>query len=105
VTNRDYDAAADWAEHDMQLPENSKTALRGQEAADFGRDLVERSRGGRPPLDPAAAPGQRSRVRQVRLPAQIDADLDTYAEQTNTTPSEVMRDAIKEYLATHRAAC
>jgi hypothetical protein len=37
-----YGDAAEWAEHDMELPENSPSALRGQAAADFGRDLIER---------------------------------------------------------------
>lgn len=43
--SHDYDAAAEWAEHDMKLPKNSQTALRGEAAADFGRDLIEHSRG------------------------------------------------------------
>jgi hypothetical protein len=32
-TDKDYDAAADWAEHDMTLPTNSDTALLGDDAA------------------------------------------------------------------------
>lgn len=40
----------------MVLPVNSKTALRGEVAAAFGRDLVARAVG-RPALDPAAAAG------------------------------------------------
>ncbi|GAA1664502.1 hypothetical protein GCM10009745_02870 [Kribbella yunnanensis] len=45
-----WDSAAEWAEHDMALPEDSKSALRGFAAAAFGRDLVERSRGAEPLL-------------------------------------------------------
>jgi hypothetical protein len=102
--SHDYDAAAEWAEHDMQLPKNSETALRGQAASDFGRDLIERSRGGRPSIDPDATPGDKSPVRQVRFPRSLDADLVAFAEHSNTTPSEVVRDAVREYLEAHRIA-
>ena len=49
MTEKDYDAAAEWAEHDMTLHRRSGTARRGADAAAFGRELVERSQGGRPP--------------------------------------------------------
>jgi hypothetical protein len=62
-TDKDYHAAAIWAEHDMTLPKNSRTALRGKPAADFGRSVLDRALGGRPSIDPNAAPGQRSRPR------------------------------------------
>lgn len=38
----DYDALTDWAERDMYLPENSKTARRGDDAARAGRELLDR---------------------------------------------------------------
>jgi hypothetical protein len=38
-----YAAAAEWAEHEMTLKPNSTTALHGDEAAAFGRELVERA--------------------------------------------------------------
>jgi hypothetical protein len=104
VTEKDYDAAAEWAEHDMTLPQDSKTALRGEDAAAFGRDLIERSRGGRPSIDPEAKPGETSPVRQVRLPRALDADLVAFAEHNHRKPSEVMREALIEYLSIHRAA-
>jgi hypothetical protein len=104
VTDKDYDRAAEWAEHDMNLPENSRTSLRGAEAADFGRELVERSRGGRPSIDPDAAPGEKSPVRQVRLPRALDADLEAFATSRHRKPSEILRDALTEYLETHREA-
>jgi hypothetical protein len=104
VTDKDYDAAAEWAEHDMTLPEASKTALRGEDAAAFGRDVIERARGGRPSIDPEAGPGEKSPVRQVRLPRGLDADLVEFAESSHRKPSEVMRDALSEYLSTHKAA-
>jgi hypothetical protein len=104
MTEKDYDAAAEWAEHDMALPENSRSALRGEVAAEFGRDLIERSRGGRPSVDPDAGPGEKSPVRQVRLPRAVDNDLVALAASQHRNLSEVMREAIVEYLTTHRAA-
>ncbi|MFD7161231.1 hypothetical protein ACFV9C_42065 [Kribbella sp. NPDC059898] len=97
MTNHDYDAAAEWAEHDMELPANSKTALRGDAAATFGRELLERSSGGRPTLDPNA-PGAKSPVRQTRLPRHLDAGLVTFVDHNDTTISEVFRDALGSYL-------
>jgi hypothetical protein len=103
IAEKDYDAAAEWAEHDMTLPKNSRTARRGAAAADFGRSVLERAQGGRPSIDPDAAPGHRSRVRQVRLSAAIDYQLDEVARWQHRRPSDVMRDALAEYLATHQA--
>lgn len=104
MTEKDYDAAAEWAEHDMTLPRRSGTARRGADAAAFGRELVERSQGGRPSIDPEAAPGEKSPVRQVRLPRALDADLIAYAESIHRKPSEVLREALIEYLACHKLA-
>ncbi|WP_405062306.1 hypothetical protein OG474_11870 [Kribbella sp. NBC_01505] len=104
MSEKDYDAAAEWAEHDMTLPEDSKSALRGQAAAAFGSDLIERSRGGRPSIDPEAGPGEASPVRQVRLPRSIDNDLVAFAEQNHRKLSEVMREAIVEYLVNRKAS-
>jgi hypothetical protein len=104
MAEKDYDAAAEWAEHDMELPRRSTTARRGADAAAFGRGLVERSQGGRPSIDPDANPGEKSPVRQVRLPRALDADLIAYAESIHRKPSEVMREALIEYLESHRLA-
>jgi len=46
-TKKDYTAAAEWAEHEMTLPRNSATAVRGEEAAAYGRSVLERALGGR----------------------------------------------------------
>lgn len=58
---------------------------------------------GRPSIDPAAAPGQHARNRQVRLAANIDQQLQALADRQQRTPSAVMRDAVAEYLHTHGA--
>lgn len=102
-TEQEYDAAAQWAENDMILTQRSATAVRGAAAADLGRGLVERATGGRPALDRAAGPGHRSRVRQVRVPADLGAGLDAVARAQNRRVSEVMRDALAEYITTHPA--
>ena len=73
---KDYQAAADWAEHDMALKHGRTTALRGEAAAAHGRAALERALGGRPSIDPNAKPGQHSRTRQVRLPNDINTRLD-----------------------------
>ncbi|MCL2466321.1 MAG: ribbon-helix-helix domain-containing protein [Micrococcales bacterium] len=59
---------------------------------------------GRPALGHTHATGRGpSARRQVRLPESTNAALDAYAAHTNTTPSAVIRDALTEYLATHKA--
>lgn len=49
---KDYDAAAEWAEHDMTG--GAATTLRGAAAAAHGRELIERS------IDPEAIPQSRT---------------------------------------------
>jgi len=103
-TDRDYQAAADWAETDMSLTPGSPTALRGPAAGDLGRDLLRRATGGRPSIDPAAGPGERSRTRQVRVAADLDTALDAVAHAQHRRVSDVMRDALTDYITTHQAS-
>jgi len=100
-TEKDFDAAAEWAEGDMNLPKDSTTARRGEDAAAFGQSVLERALGGRPSIDPKAAPGQHSKVRQVRLPQAINEQLDAVAIQQHRRTSDVMREALSEYLTAH----
>ena len=93
---KDYQAAADWAEHDMTLKPGTTTALRSEAAAAHGRAALERAVGGRPSIDPNAKPGQHSRMRQVRLPHDINTKLDEVAAAQNCRPSEIMRAALAE---------
>ncbi|WP_448059216.1 hypothetical protein [Cellulomonas hominis] len=98
--NKDYSAAADWAEHDMTLPRDSTTARRGQAAADFGRDLLARA-GGRPPLPE----DQRlAATVQVRLTVAEKRELAELAEQLGLKPSVVAREALHAYVIGHRLA-
>lgn len=103
MTDKDYTAAAEWAERDMQLKDRSTTALRGAAAAQHGREALERALGGRPSIDPAARPGHHARKRQVRLPAEIDRQLAALATAQHRSASAVMRDALSDYLHTHPA--
>lgn len=99
-----HQAAANWAEEHMTLKPNSTTALRGEDAAAFGRDLLERATGGRPSIDPKARAGQHSPVRQVRLPAEVNEQLAALAKAQHRRPSDVIRAALADYLATHTAS-
>ena len=101
MAEKEYDAAADWAERDMRLPKNSPTALHGEGAADYGRSVIERALGGRPSIDPDAAPGQHSKVRQVRLSQAVNEQLEAVAHRQHRRTSDVMREAPAEYLNTH----
>ncbi|MGH8890943.1 MAG: ribbon-helix-helix protein, CopG family [Acidothermaceae bacterium] len=101
---KDYQRAAEWAEHDTTLAPTSTTARRGDAAATFGRDLLERSTGGRPSLDPSARPGQHSPVRQVRLPTEVNEQLAALARAENRSPSDVIRAALADYIASHTAS-
>lgn len=95
---KDYQAAADWAENDMTLKPTSATALRGEAAAAHGRRELERAMGGRPSIDPDAGPGEHARVRQVRIPADVNRRLERVAGSQHRRASDVMRDALAEYL-------
>lgn len=102
-TEKDYQQAAEWADKDMTLKPASTTALRGEAAAMFGRDLLERATGGRPSIDPKARPGQHSPVRQVRLPAEVNDQLAALAHAEDRSPSDVIRAALADYIAAHTA--
>lgn len=112
-TEDEWNAAAEWAEQ-VELPEPARHALRGQEAAAYGRAMmeaalggaaeVERAIGGRPPLTPNAPVGHHARKRQVRLPTDLDAALDTRAAAEGRTASDILRAALTDYLTTHPAS-
>lgn len=103
-TERDYQAAADWAEHEMQLQPDSATARRGVAAAKHGGEALARALGGRPSIDPAAKPGEHARTRQVRLPSELDQQLAAVAAAQHRSASAVMRDALNDYLRVHPAS-
>ncbi len=106
---------AEWAEHEMILNPDSKTALHGAAAAAKGRALLEAALGGpeeverainlggRPSIDPQAQPGEHSRTRQVRLAAHMSSQLDALAAAQHRRPSDLLRDAVAQYVQMHRA--
>ena len=72
-SEQDFRAAADWAEHEMELSEaTGGTVLRGAAAAAHGRQMLEQAAGGpadleellrgRSSIHPDAGPGEHSRV-------------------------------------------
>lgn len=87
-TEQDHDATAGWAENDLSLIPGSTTALPGRAAGDLGRGLLERAAVGRPSLAPIAGPGHRSRVRQLRVPADFGARPDARVQaQSRRVPT------------------
>ncbi len=113
-SDEEYQAAADWAEHEMDLSKaTGGTALHGDAAAAHGRQMLEQAAGGpaelermvrgRPSIDPDAGPGEHSATRQVRLPAATNQQLDALAATQGRTASAIMRDALTDYFAARRA--
>jgi len=96
---KDYQNAADWAEHAMTLKPGSTTALRGDDAAKRGREVLAKALGGRPSIDPDAKPGQHARVRQVRVSTDVDARIETLAADRHVKASDIIREALAAYLA------
>ncbi|MEK0305985.1 CopG family transcriptional regulator [Bifidobacterium favimelis] len=95
LDERDLADLTAWAESDG--PVEDGFALSDEKA---GR-LTDRTMrmAGRPALDSRKATGEgRSPRRQVRLPRALNDELYRFARATDTTPSEVIRDALGEYL-------
>ncbi len=102
TTQGELENAAEWAEDRMTLRRGgSPTALRGVDAAAFGSALIERSKGGRPSIDPDAAPGHRSRAVQVRVDDGLDRALAELAKSQHRSKSAVVRDALAAYVSRH----
>jgi Ribbon-helix-helix protein, copG family len=96
---KEYQTAADWAEHAMTLKPGSTTALRGPDAAKRGREVLAKALGGRPSIDPDAKPGQHARVRQVRVSTEVDARIEVLAADRHVKASDIIREALAAYLA------
>jgi hypothetical protein len=110
----DERALVEWAKGDIRPNFDHPSTLHGAEAAESGRKLLEAALGGpenlrkvlggRPPLDPAAPIGARSPIRQVRLPATMNTELSELAAAEGRRASEIIREALAAYLASHRAS-
>jgi len=102
ATEGELAAAAEWVARQMVLRRGgSQVALRGPDAAAFGRDLIERSKGGRPSIDPEAKPGRHSRAIQVRVDDSLDRALAETARAQHRSKSAVVRDALAAYVSIH----
>ena len=109
---RRYERLAAEHERNPQPLDPDRTLVDG-DATDSGRSLLEeylggpegleRALGGRPSLTPSAPRGHRSPVRSLRLPRDLSLRLDAQAAAEGRRPSDVMRDALTEYLDGHRA--
>jgi hypothetical protein len=100
-----YAAMAEWAESDAGLIPEGATIIRST-GDGAGRALLEAALGsaeavdraiGRPTLDGTVATGK-SPTRQVRLPRDLDALLTERASAEHRKPSELMREALDQYL-------
>ena len=95
----------DYTEWDQQItaaggldPAQAHGVHTGAAAARTGKEWLARA--GRPSLGADHATGAgRSRKRQVRLDGDLDDWLATRADETGTSPSEMMRAALREYRA------
>lgn len=90
-----YNRLADWAQSDAPVIHPSR-GISGDAAAAAGADLLRRA--GRPSLEESGATSPR---RQVRLPESLSKRVDALAEADGRTPSELMREAIADYVDAH----
>lgn len=99
-----------WAEGEVSPRPGS--IERGEKAAASGRQLLEDALGGpdalhraitgRPSLDATAAPGAHSKTHSFRLPESLSVKLKDQATAESRRASEIVRDALDEYLTSHR---
>ena len=103
-TEAEYHERADWAENEMDSDPDAPGVLYGAQATQARREMVARALGGRPPLDQNAPVGQDAKNRTVRLPGPPDAGLVAVAAQQHRRPSDVLRNALTEYVIQHQAS-
>lgn len=73
-----------------------------ESAEELAQFITNAHPGGRPNLGANHATGEgRSPRRQVRLPRDLNVRLDDFAKAQAVTPSDVIRDALTDYLNTH----
>jgi len=105
------ETAAQWAEEEMTLPTNSRTALRGADAAAHGRAALEEALGGTEAVERAVRgrktlgqqrPAGRSPKRQTTLPADLDEYSRSYIAAGGAKDfSALMREALTEFFDHH----
>lgn len=109
TTNSENDQAA--IDNELSTWAESDAAIEALKLSDAPRDTEESrialdafQKAGRPRLDGTSSGSGRAPRRQVRLPADLNRALDTYASEHNTTASEIMRQAISRFLSDSTAA-
>jgi hypothetical protein len=65
------------------------------------QELVEKIAGPVPGRPSLTAPGTHSPMLHVRVPAELKDQLTEYAERESRRQSDIVRDALAEYLAVH----
>lgn len=78
-----------------RLTESDIERLADEAEAGFPGKTLAKPRKGRPWLDDSGP----SRSRTVRLPGNLDIALTVCAESENVSPSEIIREALSEYLS------
>lgn len=92
-----------WAESDAAIEAlEGSTAPRDTDQGTFALEAFRRA--GRPRLDGSQRRSGRSPRRQVRLPDELNAARDCYAVEHGVNPSEVMRQALAQFLSDSSAA-
>lgn len=100
----EIEALAAWAESDAMLESLETSSIDVHTGPLTGWVGEEVRKAGRPRLDGQPSGAGRAPRRQVRLPEPLNNALDAYAQQQRLTASEIMRDAVAEYLARRNAA-
>ena len=97
------DELADKAERGELSPIGEPSGpVRFASAEEVARFIVSAHPVGRPNLGEDRAAGRgRSPRRQVRLPQDLNTRLDAYARAQETTVSDIIRDALTDYLDAH----
>lgn len=70
----EYTAAAEWAEREMTLPRDSATAVRGDQAAAYGRSVLARTTGDQPIIDRLVAEAGQDRRDDPELESEAYAE-------------------------------
>ena len=114
--DRDYHAELmRWAESDEPTVRPGTVVKRGSQGrdevhdmlmaaanTDEERDMIRRTAGGRPTLDPDADSGP-SPLWAVRAPQSLDTAMRSLARQQGRSFSAVLREAAQDYLTAHKA--
>lgn len=86
----------DLDEEDVRRPDGSR--LTGQAARELAEEALSQVRRGRPLVDPAVGPSERSPRVTFRIPAQTRRRLEQRAREQGRPVADVVREAVEQYL-------